>query len=420
MTLSKRLKPAPASPAMTFAEATAQIIRHCFPTIAELGITGDIDPLRQPTCGAAGDLGLTDYLTVKRTDGTGYRVDNPRFYRLAEDNIARLQRQKARQTPGSRAFNKTKSQIREVHERVSRCRRDHQQKLVSVISSDCVEYTGEKLVAAGLKRLRNMGKSISDAGFSQLCGIQQYTSVEHGCDYQQVPSNFPSSKKCSNPECAFKHDKLPLKIRTWTCPACGAVHDREECAAENMLLWRIAIADPTVLPIWRQGVPSLNTRQRRKKSKTVGGFKKIHTAKVARKASKTLSTAGTSATIDSSVVDTQLKTASLPEVKSDTALAEADNDVVVDDGSVRVARMVSPETVLAVETAAHEAGQVVGELVKHENALLEDDDGDRYLQCGTEAPQHEHNRATLPAKKCMLFKKTLTATPSASSGRTSL
>ena len=43
---------------------------------------------------------------------------------------------------------------------------------------------------------------------------------------------YPSSKTCSG--CGHKLDDLPLAVRTWTCPACGAHHDRDVNAAINL------------------------------------------------------------------------------------------------------------------------------------------------------------------------------------------
>lgn len=44
---------------------------------------------------------------------------------------------------------------------------------------------------------------------------------------------FPSSKMCS--ACQQVVDELPLKIRSWVCPRCGADHDRDLNAAKNIL-----------------------------------------------------------------------------------------------------------------------------------------------------------------------------------------
>ncbi|WP_028489467.1 zinc ribbon domain-containing protein, partial [Thiothrix lacustris] len=45
---------------------------------------------------------------------------------------------------------------------------------------------------------------------------------------------FASSKTCSASGCGHKVDNLPLSIRQWTCPVCGAVHDRDVNAAKNL------------------------------------------------------------------------------------------------------------------------------------------------------------------------------------------
>jgi len=43
---------------------------------------------------------------------------------------------------------------------------------------------------------------------------------------------FASSKTCSG--CGHKLENLPLSVREWTCPQCGANHDRDVNAAINL------------------------------------------------------------------------------------------------------------------------------------------------------------------------------------------
>ena len=51
---------------------------------------------------------------------------------------------------------------------------------------------------------------------------------------------YPSSQRCST--CGHRDGKKPLKVRAWTCPACGAEHDRDVNAAKNILAAGLAVA----------------------------------------------------------------------------------------------------------------------------------------------------------------------------------
>jgi putative transposase len=45
---------------------------------------------------------------------------------------------------------------------------------------------------------------------------------------------YPSSKRCS--DCGFTLERLDLSEREWSCPSCGAIHDRDENASINLKL----------------------------------------------------------------------------------------------------------------------------------------------------------------------------------------
>ncbi|MBB5802891.1 transposase [Saccharothrix ecbatanensis] len=55
----------------------------------------------------------------------------------------------------------------------------------------------------------------------------------YGRDLVVVDRWLPSSKTCS--ACGHLMDTLPLRVREWTCPGCGASHDRDVNAARNIL-----------------------------------------------------------------------------------------------------------------------------------------------------------------------------------------
>ena len=50
---------------------------------------------------------------------------------------------------------------------------------------------------------------------------------------------YPSSKTCS--ACGHQLAELSLSTRQWTCPSCGARHDRDVNAAKNILAAGLAV-----------------------------------------------------------------------------------------------------------------------------------------------------------------------------------
>ncbi|MCC4292354.1 transposase, partial [Vreelandella aquamarina] len=55
-----------------------------------------------------------------------------------------------------------------------------------------------------------------------------------GRQFVQIDRWYPSSKRCHS--CGFVRESLPLDVRTWDCPDCGAQGiDRDVNAARNIL-----------------------------------------------------------------------------------------------------------------------------------------------------------------------------------------
>ncbi|TSE29484.1 transposase [Tepidimonas taiwanensis] len=63
-------------------------------------------------------------------------------------------------------------------------------------------------------------------------GTTQYKAAMRGGEVVVADRFYASSKTCS--ACEHKLDVLPLSVRRWTCPACGATHDRDINAAINL------------------------------------------------------------------------------------------------------------------------------------------------------------------------------------------
>ena len=86
---------------------------------------------------------------------------------------------------------------------------------------------------------RSLSRAISDVGWGELVQQLEYKCDWYGRELIKIDRWFPSSKLCCN--CQHKIDKLPLDIRRWTCPSCGASHDRDVNAANNILAAGLAV-----------------------------------------------------------------------------------------------------------------------------------------------------------------------------------
>ena len=77
-----------------------------------------------------------------------------------------------------------------------------------------------------------LARAISDAGWRDLRTMLAYKCDWYGRDLMVVDRWYPSSKTCSG--CGQVAASLPLNVRAWVCPNCGARHDRDHNAAINI------------------------------------------------------------------------------------------------------------------------------------------------------------------------------------------
>ncbi|WP_223199569.1 RNA-guided endonuclease InsQ/TnpB family protein, partial [Solihabitans fulvus] len=103
-------------------------------------------------------------------------------------------------------------------------------KLSTAIIRDNQAVYVEDLCVAGLGRTR-LAKSVHDAGWAGFTAMLEYKATRYGRAFAMVDRFFPSTRRCS--DCGRIGEKLPLSVRSWTCP-CGSVHDRDVNAARNI------------------------------------------------------------------------------------------------------------------------------------------------------------------------------------------
>jgi putative transposase len=179
------------------------------------------------------DLGLETFATIAATDGTVVKVENPRHLRKAERRLARAQRALSRKQKGSNRRANARVRVAVLHRKVRETRADHHHKLALALVRENQAVAVEDLAVSGLARTR-LAKSIHDAGWAQFVSCLEEKAAQYGRQVVKIGRFEPTSQVCST--CGVKDGPKPLSVRTWTCAACGAVHDRDANAARNVLL----------------------------------------------------------------------------------------------------------------------------------------------------------------------------------------
>lgn len=173
------------------------------------------------------DLGLNAFATFSN----GETIENPRFFRGEEKNLAKAQRKHAKQEKGTPQREKTRRVVARVHERIRWKRKDfthqHSRKVVDKYGTIVVE----DLNVNRMVHNRCLAKSISDAAWTQFTSLLSYKAEWAGRVFLKVNPAY-TSQDCSN--CGHRK-KLSLSERTYSCACCGLVMDRDRNAAKNIL-----------------------------------------------------------------------------------------------------------------------------------------------------------------------------------------
>jgi len=91
------------------------------------------------------------------------------------------------------------------------------------------------LNVAGMAASRGykLGKSVSDVALREVRRQVEYKAEWYGATVVVADRWYASSRLCS--ACGEKNTALVLRDRSWTCLGCGALHDRDENAARNLM-----------------------------------------------------------------------------------------------------------------------------------------------------------------------------------------
>lgn len=181
------------------------------------------------------DLGLKDLFITDK----GERVGNPRHTAKYAARLARAQRRLSKKKLGSANRAKARQKVAKLHAKISDCRQDNLHKLSRRLINENQVICVESLKVKNMIRNPKLSKAIADAGWGEFVRQLAYKAEWAGRSLVAIDQWFPSSKRCS--DCGHTLPSLPLSVRKWDCPECGAHLDRDQNAATNIKAAGLAV-----------------------------------------------------------------------------------------------------------------------------------------------------------------------------------
>jgi len=167
------------------------------------------------------DLGLIN--TIITSDG--FKEQPGKFLKKKLKALRRKQKTFSRRVKKSKNWQKAKKAVARLHAKVKDTRTDCLHKISKKLIDENQVITFETLDVKKLMQNRALAFSIADASWGTLVGFVKYKALWYGREFIQVDKYFPSSKKCF--PCGAINYGLTLNDRTWQCPSCKRVLDRD-------------------------------------------------------------------------------------------------------------------------------------------------------------------------------------------------
>lgn len=194
-------------------------------------------------CGV--DVGVADIAILSN----GIKFENKKFKKLEKKHLRALNRRLSRRNgysneefrnakksdtsiQVSNRYKSTKLAYAKLNRKISVKRNYYNNNISKQIVADNDFIGVESLNISGMMRNRHLAYALSDASMGSLLQMLNYKSNWYGRIIQPIDQWKPSSKRCSC--CGYIRPKLTLSVREWICPNCGAYHDRDVNAAENI------------------------------------------------------------------------------------------------------------------------------------------------------------------------------------------
>lgn len=192
------------------------------------------DPRIQPMPELDNEVSLHMGVRQLLTTSDDMVFENPRYFEKALFRIQKLGRSLSRKQPGSANFHKARLKLAKAHAKVADQRRDTLHKISRYLVDRYQVIRVEQWNIQKMQRKghRKISRSIADSGWGMLLTMLKYKAAWAGRIVEEIEPYTATNKTCHACGAKTGHGAG----RTWTCGECGVVHDRDDNAAQNVMM----------------------------------------------------------------------------------------------------------------------------------------------------------------------------------------
>ena len=169
------------------------------------------------------DVGITKYCH----DSDDHEVENPLFLKKLIRPLRRASRRLSRRQKGSKNYEKTKTRLQILHERIRNRRNDFLHKTSTYYSERYDIIFLERLKVLNMVKNHHLARSIIDSGWATFSQMLAYKA-------KKVVGVLAVNTTVDCSKCGHSVPKS-LAVRIHRCDKCGIVLDRDYNAALNIL-----------------------------------------------------------------------------------------------------------------------------------------------------------------------------------------
>ena len=181
-----------------------------------------------PTSIVGLDLGIKDFIVTSN----GEKLKNE--VKINEKRLKGLQKWLSRCKPGSKNRYKVKLKIQRLYLKIRNARKHMIYKLANNILKENDIVSIENLDVKSMYQVHKIAKHLNQVPINEFIRVLKYKSNWLGKKVVEINKYYPSSQCCNR--CDYKNEEVKdLRVRKWTCPKCGLIHDRDINASINIM-----------------------------------------------------------------------------------------------------------------------------------------------------------------------------------------